>query len=98
MALLAYILFVRDASLSDLGDLAGSLGSDAKEAFMTTAEMLEARGQALGRAEALIEMLEARFGPLPESMSQMVRKAASADLKKWTPRAATAETLDEVFD
>lgn len=61
---------------------------------MTTAEMIEARGA----ARVLIQLLTVRFGPLPESVSRKVREASSDQVEKWTSRAATVQTLDEVFD
>ena len=76
----------------ELRDLAASLGPDAEEAYVTTAQMLRTEE----RAEALVEVLTARFGPLPESATTV--RAASLDrIRAWTTRAVTAETLDEVF-
>ena len=55
IALLTYIELVSEAPASELRDLVASLGPDA-EAYVTTAEMLRAEGEARGRAEALVEM------------------------------------------
>lgn len=102
MALLTYIMGVSDTPDSELSSLSDSLGSDAKEAFVTTAEMLEARGEARGEvrgaARLLIQVLTARFGDLPESASKKVSEASAAQLEKWGTRAATVKTLDEVFE
>lgn len=77
---------------------------------MTTAEMLEARGEARGerrgraegevrgRSEALLQILDARFGPLPDGTAETVHQGTGDQLKAWTARAATVSTLDEVFD
>lgn len=69
---------------------------------MTTAEMLEARGEArgeiIGEARALIRTLTVRFGPLPESVPRKVRQASADQLERWSIRAVTVATLDEVFD
>lgn len=105
-AVLSYIVRVGEASPSDLGSLADSLGPDAKEAYMTTAEMLEARGRAEGEVigeargtrRMLIQVLTAKFGALPESRSKQVDEASGDQLEKWGTRAATAKTLDEVFE
>ena len=51
IALLTYIELVSDAPASELHDLAASLGPDAEEAYVTTAEMLRAEGEARGRPE-----------------------------------------------
>ena len=102
IALLTYIELVSEAPAGELRDLAASLGPDAEEAYVTTAEMLrtegEARGEARGRAEALVEMLAVKFGPLPESVAKTVHAASIDQIKAWAARAVTAETLDRVFD
>ena len=41
--MLTYIELVSDAPASELRDLAASLGPDAEEAYVTTAEMLRPR-------------------------------------------------------
>ncbi len=101
-ALLTYIELVSEAPASELRDLAASLGPDAEEAYVTTAEMLrtegEARGEARGRAEALLQVLTVKFGPVTEGVTQTVRAASSDQIQVWTARAVTAESLDRVFD
>jgi hypothetical protein len=102
MSLITYIELVSEAPASELRDLAASLGPDAEEAYVTTAEMLraegEARGEARGRAEALVQVLTVKFGSVPDSVSQTVHGAPSDQIQAWTARAVTAETLDQVFD
>jgi hypothetical protein len=93
LAILTYIELVSEAPASDLRDLAASLGPDAEEAYMTTAEMLRTEG----RAEALVEMLAVKFGPLPDSVPPTVHAASADQIKAWAARAVTAETLDQVF-
>jgi len=93
IAILTYIELVSEAPASELHDLAASLGPDAEEAYMTTAEMLRTEG----RTEALVQVLTVKFGPLPASVSQTVHGASSGQVQAWTARAATAETLDQVF-
>jgi hypothetical protein len=93
IAILTYIELVSEAPASELHDLAASLGPDAEEAYMTTAEMLRTEG----RIEALVQVLTVKFGPLPASVSQTVHGASSGQVQAWTARAATAETLDQVF-
>lgn len=104
--LLNYSRCVNETPDSEYGRVADALGPEAKEAYMTTAEMLEARGEARGatrgkaegRAEALIQILEVKFGLLPEDRSKEINEASSDQLREWTTRAVTASTLDEVFD
>ncbi|MBF6455149.1 transposase [Nocardia cyriacigeorgica] len=64
---------------------------------MTTAERIEARGEARGRAEILILVMTEKFGPLPTAITDRVRTADLADLRRWTSRVLKAETVDEVF-
>jgi Putative transposase, YhgA-like len=97
IAILTYIELVSEASPSELRDLAASLGPDAEEAYVTTAEMLRTEGLTEGRAEALVQVLTVKFGPLPDSVSQMVRAAPGDQVQAWTARAVTVETLDQVF-
>jgi predicted transposase YdaD len=101
LAILTYIELVSEAPAGEVRDLAASLGPDAEEAYVTTAEMLRAEGRAEGRtegrAEALVEMLTVKFGPLPESVPKTVHIASIDQIKAWAARAVTAETLDQVF-
>jgi hypothetical protein len=97
IAILTYIELVSEAPASELRNLAVSLGPVAEEAYVTTAEMLRAEGEARGRAEALVQVLTVRFGSLPESVPQTVEGASSDQIEAWTARAVTAETLDQVF-
>ena len=96
-AMLTYIVLVSDAPADDLRDLAASLGPDAKEAYVTTAEMLRAEGATGALVEALIEGLTAKFGPLPDNVPKTVHAASADQIKAWNARAMTAKTLDEVF-
>ena len=100
-ALLRYIELVGEASADQLHSLVATLGPDAEEAYVTTAEMLraegEARGEARGRVEALMQLLTLKFGPLPQAASQTVHAASSDQLQIWTARVLTADTLDQVL-
>lgn len=90
------LIFIARVSATDPGELrelAASLGPDAQEAYMTTAEMLSAEGG----AEVLTHVLVARFGPLPDDVSETVRGAAMDQLLAWATRAVTAGTLDEAL-
>jgi len=102
LAIMTYIELVSEAPASELRDLAVSLGPDAEEAYVTTAEMLrtegEARAEARWRGEALVQVLTVKFGPLPERVPETVHAASSDQIQAWTTRSVTAETLDQVFD
>lgn len=57
------------------------------------------RGRKEGRAEALLDVLEARGFPVDEVVRSKVTRCRDADqLRIWIARAVTAETLDTVFD
>lgn len=109
MSLLRYIQVVGEAPTDQLHKLVSQLGPQAEEAYVTTAEMLraegEARGEARGRAEGeargraamLVELLTLKFGPLPPAASQTVYAASPEQLRTWAARALTADTLDQVL-
>jgi hypothetical protein len=97
IALLTYIELVSEVPASDLHDLAASLGPDAEEAYMTTADMLRAEGEARGLAKGLVRTLTVKFGPLPEDIVGKVHAASTSQVETWTDRAVTADTLGQVF-
>ncbi|WP_428266628.1 DUF4351 domain-containing protein [Haliangium sp.] len=55
------------------------------------------QGEAQGRKEMLIELLEERFGALPEAVVERVQAAETEQLKAWSKRVLAAASLDEVF-
>jgi predicted transposase YdaD len=105
IGLMKYTGGVSEAPASELHALAASLGPDAEEAYLTTADTFRAEGRAegrsegetLGQAKALIQMLSFKFGPLADGVIRTVRGATSDQLQAWIARAMTAETLDQVF-
>ena len=64
---------------------------------MTTADMLRAEGEVRGRAEALIEVLTLKFGPLPSATLDTVRTASTEQLRTWNTRVLTADTLQQTL-
>jgi hypothetical protein len=50
-----------------------------------------------GRVEALLELLTAKFGPVPDPVADRIRSADPARVRVWTARVLTATTLDELF-
>lgn len=105
VALVTYIENVGEAPAEELHDLFTQLGPRAEEAYVTTAEMLRAEGEARGRAEgeargraeALVQLLGLKFGPLPAAALEVVRAASSDQVATWTGRVLDAATLDEVL-
>lgn len=113
-AILTYIIAVSDTPDHQYLPLFERLGPPAKELFVTTAEQIETRGRdtgraegraegrtegrAEGRAEALIDLLTARFGPLPADTTYTIRTAHPEQLRAWTTRVLTAARLEEIFE
>jgi len=109
VALLRYIELVGEAPADDLHRLVATLGPEAEEAYVTTAEMLRAEGRAegvargraegvaRGRAGALVQLLILKFGPLPQAVLDTVQAASTGQLETWTARVLTADTLEETL-
>ncbi|MEC3917461.1 Rpn family recombination-promoting nuclease/putative transposase [Nocardia sp. CDC160] len=93
-AALTYILSMGDTDRTDLEPVVDQLGPEAKEALMTTAERFVAKG----RAEALLELLALRFGPVPTPIAERVHSSSIDQLQQWTARVLTAETLAKIFE
>ena len=57
----------------------------------------ERKGEIRGRQDALLELLQERFGKVPDVIIEKVKGTRDIDqLKSWSQRAATAETLADV--
>lgn len=100
-AVLRYVLEASDAQPEDLQQLTKSLGPKAEEAFMTGAEILtaeaRAEGEAKGKAEVLLRLLQLKFGAVPEPAAARVRSASLTDVDRWVERVITATTLESVL-
>ena len=101
LTLVTYIQRVGETPTEALYKLFEHLGPDVKEAYVTTADMLraegEAKGRTEGRTEALVQLLALKFGPLDPTVLDTVHTATSGQLEAWTARVLTADTLDEVL-
>ncbi len=81
----------------------------AKDAVMTAAEKLIAKGRIEGRDEGLLEgillgstgillkLLTKKFGELPEPMRKRVDEGTEEELNVWAERVLTADSLEAVF-
>jgi len=103
IAILTYIELVSEASVSDLRDLAASLGPDAEEAYMTTAQMLraegEARGEARGERHTIRMVAQARRLALTDQHFALIDGCDDiATLQKWSNAALTAKHADDIFE
>lgn len=100
-ALLAYILSGSKTPMERLAEFAAQVGPETRELVVTTAEQLEARGQARGRLEEaarlLKRLLARKFGPVPDRLLARVDAAPLEQLETWSDLIIDATTLDDVF-
>ena len=57
----------------------------------------EARGEAKGKAETLIKLLESRFGEVIADIRERIAKATNDQIDAWSVAVLTAKDLDSVF-
>jgi len=69
-----------------------------REMIGTIASELEQRGEKRGRLQALVFVLERRFGPLPSELLKQIGEAKAAQLETWLGRAVDAATLEAVLE
>jgi hypothetical protein len=58
---------------------------------------MAAEEQVKGHANALLRLLQKRFGEVAPEITTRVRNASMPELDRWTDRILDARTLDEVF-
>jgi Putative transposase, YhgA-like len=98
-----YILGTSDRGKSDefVRRLVAAAGPHVEEEIVTIADQLREEGRQEGRKEgrrtALLKLLRARFGALPETVVARVNGAGAADLEAWFDRALVAQALAEVL-
>jgi hypothetical protein len=89
-----------------LRDLAASLGPDAEEAYMTTADMLRAEGEARGEVRGEVRgerhtirmVTRARDLVLSDEQSRLIEDCDDlTTLKKWSNAALTAKHPGDIF-
>jgi hypothetical protein len=98
-AVATYIMSVGETLAAQIEPLIDQLGPEAKETWMTTADMLRAEGEARGeaRGEALTDLLREKFRTLSADVVAKVRAASVDEIRKWNRRVLTAKTIDDVF-
>lgn len=57
----------------------------------------ERTGERKGEANALLRLLEHRFGPVPETAKQRIDTAGLEELQAWTVRVLDAASIDDVL-
>ena len=99
IVLLTYIELVSDAPVGELRDLAASLGPDAEEAYVTTAEMLRAEGEARGKAEDILVVFEQRGIDVDERSRELIESCTDLDtLNGWFRRAFKVDKASDLFE
>lgn len=95
-SLISYIVEVIGAPPERLRTFLSGLGPRVEEASMTIAQTLRKEGEAKGRAETLLKLLELKFKSVPDDTAERIRHASIEELDRWTTRVLDAKTLDEV--
>jgi hypothetical protein len=98
-SLFCYYSAVGEVSPERVGRaLRDHVGRRAEEAYVTTADMLRQEGRALGRAEGLCSVLDARGLAVSDAIRQRIALCRDlATLDRWLVRAVTAATAEAVF-
>jgi hypothetical protein len=99
IALLTYIKRVGETPADDLRDFAASLGPDAQEAYVTTAEMPEARGEARRAAEDILVVFEQRGINVDDKSRQLIESCTNlGTLNGWFRRAFKVDKASDLFE
>jgi hypothetical protein len=99
IALLTYIELVTEARAGELRDLAASLGPDAEEAYVTTAEMLRAEGEARGKAEDILVVFEQRGIDVDDKSRELIESCTDlGTLNGWFRRTFKVDKASDLFE
>lgn len=109
-ALFQYLVRVSPTPVEDIVHYAVTVGTEAVEAAMNTADVLIAQGRAEGRAERqdearaegraglFIEQLTLKFGEIDADTRRRVECANAEQISRWSARLlAGVDTIDQVF-
>ncbi|MFE6919880.1 hypothetical protein ACFVAV_02420 [Nocardia sp. NPDC057663] len=104
-AVVTYIGRVSDVEPEKFEPLLDLLEPQVREAIVTTAEILEARGEARGKSEGevrgkggmLLQQLGLKFGAVSEAVTVRVRAATLEELDRWALQFVTATTIEEAL-
>ena len=77
--------------------LTAAVGRDDAEVIVTTWEEIQEEGRKKGCARTLLELLAAKFGPVPDAAKERVAAADEATLRRWSLRVLTETTLAGVL-
>jgi hypothetical protein len=82
---------------AELRKLEAELRQKPEGSFVSVADTLIAHGEAKGRVSQLAELLTLKFGDLADEWLPLVMAASFDELRTWTARFATTNTLAEIF-
>ena len=54
-------------------------------------------GQAIGVRSVLQDLLSQKFGELPESVSEQIRRADYSQLQRWAKRVIDADSFEQIL-
>ncbi|MCR1786501.1 Rpn family recombination-promoting nuclease/putative transposase [Nocardioides carbamazepini] len=92
-----YVWATTDHPLESIVGFAETVGQQAMEVAMSTADVLEARGEARGKVGAVLSVLAARGIEVPDDVREQIASATDLDLlDTWLRRAVTAASAGEV--
>ena len=93
--MLTYIVLAGDAPAGELRNLAASLGPDAEEAYVTTAEMLRAEG----KAEDILIVFEQRGIDVDGKSRERIESCTDlGTLNGWFRRAFKVDKASDLFE
>jgi hypothetical protein len=95
---LRYLAKVRDLPRDELRNLIRTeLGPELERTMTSTYDQPIHEGLAQGRAEAILELLEKRCGPLPTDLVGRIRTANVAQLDEWLLRILDTHSVEDVI-
>ncbi len=56
------------------------------------------QGMQKGEAQLFSRLLALKFGPIPEDKQRLIESAGSQQLRQWSERILTAQSMDEVLN
>jgi hypothetical protein len=98
-AILTYLVLVSEAPVSELHDLCTSLGPDAEEVYVTTAEKFRAEGRVEGKVEDILVVFEQRGIDVDDKSRELIESCTDlGTLNGWFRRAFKVDKVSDLFE